>query len=115
MPRKNFILVVLGFQIPFDNNEISVKAMCNACPDQDRNPTPKKFSFKYATVGITSISLTLFSNPPITSMNGKPRPVRENNAISLLSKPALVCGCSFNTIYAVMCRQNTTNAWTTYT
>ena len=51
VPRKNFISVALGIHIPFDNDEICAKAMCNARPDQDGTPTPKKISFKYATVG----------------------------------------------------------------
>ena len=75
--RKNFISVALAIQIPF---EISAKAMCNARPDKDRTPTPRRI-----------ISPTVHSNPDITSMNGKPRLVREKNAILLLSKPALVC------------------------
>ena len=36
VPRKNFISVALGIQIPFDNDMISAKAICNACPDRDR-------------------------------------------------------------------------------
>ena len=51
MPPKNFISVALGLQIPYDNNEISAKAVCNARPDQDRTPTPKAILLKYATVG----------------------------------------------------------------
>ena len=43
-PRRNFISVKLGIQIPFDNNEISAKAMYNARPDQDRTLIPKKRS-----------------------------------------------------------------------
>jgi hypothetical protein len=35
LPQKNFILVVLGIQVPFDNAAISAKAMYNACLDQD--------------------------------------------------------------------------------
>ena len=87
VPRKNFISVALGIQIPIDNGEISAKAMCNARPDQDRIPPPphKKISFKYATVRITFIASTVYSNPAITSMNGKPRLVREKNTIPLLS------------------------------
>ena len=43
--RKNFISVALGIQIPFDNDEIRVKAICNARGVQDRtapdtHPTP---------------------------------------------------------------------------
>jgi hypothetical protein len=42
MPRnKYFISVVLGIQVPFDNDEISAKSMKNACPDQNRSPTPE--------------------------------------------------------------------------
>ena len=72
VPCKNFILVALSIQSPFDNNKISGKAMCNAHPDQDRGLTPKTISFKYATVGITFISPMVYSNPAITSINGKP-------------------------------------------
>ena len=90
---ENFISIALGIHIPFDNDEISAKAMCNDRPDEDRTPTPKTISVKYATVGITFISPTVYSNPAITSMNGKPRLARENEAIPLLSKPALVCAC----------------------
>ena len=79
--RKNFTSVALSIQIPFDNDEISAKAMCSARPDQDRTHIPKTISFKYAKVGITFVSPTLYSNPAITSMNGKPRCVREKNAI----------------------------------
>ena len=113
MPRKNFISVALGIQIPFDQGEISAKAMCNTRPDQDRIPTPKR----NATADITFISPTEYSNPAITLMNGKPRVVREKNAIPLLSEPALVCTCPINMIYAVTSRQNTTNilVWTTCT
>ena len=39
------------------------------------------------------ISPTVYSNPAITSMNGKRQPIREKNTIPLLSKPALVCMC----------------------
>ena len=39
---ENFISVALGIQIAFGNDEISgAKAMCNARPDQDRNPNPQ--------------------------------------------------------------------------
>ena len=107
--RKNSISVALGIQIPFDNDEISAKAMCNAHLDQDRTPTPKMISFKYATVGITFIPTTICSNPAIDSMNGKPRLVREKDAIPLLSKPAVLGTCPINTIYAVTLRQNITN------
>ena len=48
MSRKNFTSVALGIQIPFNNDEISAKATCNALPDQDQPPPP--------TVGITLIS-----------------------------------------------------------
>ena len=71
MPPKSFISVALGLQIPYDNNEISAKAMCNARPDQDRTPTPKAILLKYATVGITFISLMVYSNPAITLRNDK--------------------------------------------
>ena len=108
VPRKNLISV-FKISIPFDNDEISAKAICNARPDQDRTPTPKTISFKYATVGITFISPTVYSNPAITSMNGKPQLVGEKNDIPLLSKPLVVCTCPINTIYAVTSRQNTTN------
>ena len=76
VPSKNIISVALGFQISFDNDKISAKAMYNARPDQDRTPTPKTISFKYAPVGITFISPTVYSNRAITSMNGKPRLVK---------------------------------------
>ena len=42
MPRKNFISVALDIQIPFSNDKISVKAMCNASPDQDTTTPPKQ-------------------------------------------------------------------------
>ena len=42
VPGKNFISLALGIQIPFDNGKISAKAMCNAWPDQDRTPPPKR-------------------------------------------------------------------------
>ena len=42
------------------------------------------------------ISPMIYLNSAITSMNGKPRLVREKNAIPLLSKPALVCTCPIN-------------------
>ena len=61
--RKNFNSVALGIQIPFDKNEISAKAICSACPDQERTPIPKTISFKYATVGIT-FSPTVYSTLP---------------------------------------------------
>ena len=77
VPHKNFISVALGIQIPFGNDKIYAKAMCNASPDQDRTPTPKTISFKYATYCITFISPTVYSN----SMNGKLRLVREKNTI----------------------------------
>ena len=115
VPRKNFISVALGIHTPFDNDEISLKAMCNARPDQDRTLNPKTISFNYATVGITFISPTVCSNPAITSMNGKPRLLREKNAIQLLSKPALACMRPINTIYAVTSLQNTTSISTTCT
>ena len=63
-------------------------------------PHPKTISFQFATVGITFISPSVYSNTAITSKNGKPRLVREKNAIPLLSEPALVCKCPINTIYA---------------
>ena len=112
VPRKNFISVAFGIQIPFNNDGISAKAMCNARPEQNRTPTPKTISFKYATVGITFISPTVYSNPAITSETGKARLLREKNAIQWLSKSALVCTCPVTTIYAVTSRQNTTNIWT---
>ena len=93
VPRKNFILVSLGNQIPFDNDKISAKVMCNTLPDQVRTPTLKAIPFKYATVGITFISPTVYSNPAITSMNGIPRLAGEKNTIPLLSRPAWVCTC----------------------
>ena len=52
---------------------------------------PKTISLKYATVGITFISRTVYSNPAITAMNGKPKLGREKNPIPLLSETALVC------------------------
>ena len=115
VPRKYIISVALGIQISFDNNEISSKAMCDADPEEDRTPTPKTISFKYTTFGITFISLTVYSNPAISLMNGKPRLVREKNAIPLLSKPVLACMCLINTIYTVTSCQNTTNIWMTCT
>ena len=115
VPRKNFISVALGIQIPFDNDEISVKAISNDRPDQNRIPIPKTISFKYAIVGKTFISPMAYSNPTITSMNGKPQLLRQKNAVPLLPKPALVCTCPINTIYAVTSRQNTTSIWTTCT
>ena len=54
----------------------------------------------------------VYSNPAITSMNGKPRLIREKNTIPLLSKQALVCTCPINTIYSVTSHQNTTSIWT---
>jgi hypothetical protein len=45
MPHKNLILVAFGIQIPFDNDEINATAVCSACPDQDRSPTPKTTLF----------------------------------------------------------------------
>ena len=74
--------------------------MCNDRPRQ--NPlTPKTISFNYATVGITFISPTGYSNPTISSMNCKPQLVIGKNAIPLLSKLALKCTCPINMIYAV--------------
>ena len=35
MPRKKFISVALGIQIPFDSDEISAKAMSNPHPQND--------------------------------------------------------------------------------
>jgi hypothetical protein len=49
--NMKLISVALGIQIPFDNDEISAKAMCNACPDEDTTPISKMTLFKYATVG----------------------------------------------------------------
>ena len=44
---------------------------------------------------------------PCHHLNGKPRLVREKNAITSLSKPALVCTCPINTIYTdVMPKHN---------
>ena len=103
--------VALGIQIPFDNNEISAKALCNARPDQDRTPTFKTILFQYTTVGIMFVSPTVYSNPAITLMNGKPRLIREKNAVPLLSRPALVCMCLINMIHAVTSCQNTTSIW----
>ena len=40
VPRKNFISVALDIPIPFYNDEISAKAMCNTRPEKDRTPTP---------------------------------------------------------------------------
>ena len=56
--RKNLISVELGVQIPFHNDEISSKVMCNVHPDQEWTPTPKTISFKRAIVSITFISPT---------------------------------------------------------
>ena len=61
------------------------------------------------------ISCTVYLNPVIVSMNGKPRSIREKNAIQLSYKPVLVCACPINMIYGVTTRQNTTNIWTTCT
>jgi hypothetical protein len=97
MPPKNFISVALGIQIPFDNLEISAKAMCKACPDLDRTPTPKTILFKYAAVGKTFISPTVYSNPAISLMNEKPRLIIEKNAILQLSKSCW-CVCQIYTI-----------------
>ena len=70
-----------------------------AMPAQTKTePPPRKMiSFKYTAVGITLISPMVNSNTTINSMNGKPRLVREKNAIPLLSKQALVCMCPINT------------------
>ena len=106
MPHNNFILVTLGIQIPFDNDDISVKAMWNANPDQDITLTPKMILFKYATAGIEFISPRVYSNPAITSMNGKPPLAREKNAIPLLSKPAL-CVCAQLRWFMRWCRPKT--------
>ena len=73
-------------------------------PDPGRNPTPKTISFKYATVSIMFSSPTLYTNPAITSMNGKPRLIREKNTIPLLFK---LCMCPINTIYTVTKTQPT--------
>jgi hypothetical protein len=45
MHRKSFISVAMGIQIPFDNAEISAKAMC-VCLDQDSANIIKTISFK---------------------------------------------------------------------
>jgi hypothetical protein len=82
MPRKNVMSAALGIQILFDSDEISANVMCNACPEEDRTPTQKTISFKYAAVGKTFISRTVYSNPVISSIDGKPR----LNAIQL-TKP----------------------------
>ena len=84
VPRKNFISIVLSVQIPVNNKEISVKAMCNAGPDQDRIPTPKTISSKCAIVGIIFISPSVYLNPVIASTNDKPGLVRENNTFSIV-------------------------------
>ena len=103
--RKNFITAALGIH----------HVQCSLRPRQNPPPPPKKkkktIYFKYATFGITLISLTVYSNPAITSMNSKARLVREKNAIPLLTK----CTCPINTIYVVTFRQNRTNIWTTST
>ena len=52
--------------------------MCNA--------RLQTISFKYATVGITFIFPTVYSNPAITSVNGKPPLVRENAIHCCLSQ-----------------------------
>ena len=85
VPRKNFISVALGIEIPFNNVEISAKAMCNARTDQDRTAPSKTISFTYAIVVKMFNSPSVYSN---TTMNGKPRLVREKKAIPLLTKPA---------------------------
>jgi hypothetical protein len=33
---RYFIKVALGIQIPFDNDEINAKALCNVCQHKDR-------------------------------------------------------------------------------
>ena len=66
VPSKNFVSIALGIQIPFDNDEISAKAMCNARPEGDRTPTPKTISFKYTTVGIMFISSALVCTSRLT-------------------------------------------------
>ena len=90
VPHKNFILVELGIQIPFDNDEISAMACAMPAQTKTERPHPKTISFKYAEVGITFISPLVYSNPAITLINGKPQLVREEKAIPLLSKPALL-------------------------
>ena len=59
VPCKNFTSVAFGIQILLNNDKISAKAICNARPDQDRAPTRKTISFKYATFGMTFISRIL--------------------------------------------------------
>jgi hypothetical protein len=44
MARKNYILAASDIQSPFGNDEISAKAMYNACRDQARTPTAKTIS-----------------------------------------------------------------------
>ena len=70
----------------------------------DPPPPAKTISFKYTTVGIVGIRLispTVYSNTATTSMNGKPRLVKEKYAIPLLSKAVFVCTCPINMIYAM--------------
>ena len=116
VPHKHFISVALGIQIPFDNDEISVKAMCNARSDQDRTLYTIYKHFTALKVCHIHNDLVQVRNSPHKVHfshgildhldNGKPRLVREKNAIPLLSKPALVCMCPIykNTIYAVTTR-----------
>ena len=77
--RKNFISVALGIHFLFNDDKIGAKAMCDGRPDQDRTPKPK--TIKYATVSITLISAMIYSNPVMSSMNGKPRLVRQRTQL----------------------------------
>ena len=42
MPRKEFISVALGIQIPFNNDEIRAKAMCNSAQTNTKAPPPQR-------------------------------------------------------------------------
>ena len=75
--------------------------MCNACQDQDKT-YPKKDLVQVCNSRHNVHFPTVYSNPAITLTNGKPRLVREKNAIPLLSKQVLVYTCPINTIYMVM-------------
>ena len=106
VPGKNFLSVALGIQIPFDNDEISAKAICSTRP-------PQPISFMYATVGIA------FTSPTRTL----PLP-QWMVSLDLSEKRTLFHCCSsqrwwvrtqLKRFYAVTSRQNTTNIWNTCT
>jgi hypothetical protein len=70
MLRKSFISVALGIPIPFDNDD---KAMCNACLDQDRTPTPQNDVVQVRSIG---------QNVHFSFSSKKHRLVREKNDIT---------------------------------